>query len=143
MSMHATSEAALRQFLGAVAAGAHPWKLDEACEQALRRELTASFQTEVGAGHWPAAEKKMMRVGRYVGALAALLSESLEPAGQPHDLDLDALLRAAGLVQVLVCPFEGRAEAVGRPVAAGRFCGPGHFGVALDVSAIHKILTGR
>ena len=143
MTKHAMTEAALRQFLGAVAAGAHPWRLDEACEQALRRELTASFEAEVGAGHWPPAEKKMMRVGRYVGSLGALLSESREPAGEPHDLDLDALLRAAGLVQALVCPFEGRSEAVGRPVAAGRFCRPGQFGLALDVSTIQKILTGR
>ena len=143
MSKLVTTEAALGQFLGSVAEGARPWQLDEACEQALRRELTDSFEAEVSAGHWAAAESKMLRVGHYVGALGAMLSESREPAGEPHDLDLDALLRAAGIVQALVCPFDGRSEAVGRPLAAGRYCRPGQFGLALDVSAIQRILTGR
>jgi hypothetical protein len=142
MSDRVTTDVALSQFLGAVQAGAGTWTLDEACQQALRMELRDSFDTEVTAGHWPAAEQKMMRVGQYVGALSAMLSESQKPAEGPQDLDLDALLRAAGIVQALVCPFDGRHEAA-KGVATGRYCRPGQFGVGLDVTHIKKILTGR
>lgn len=139
-----TAEAALNQFLGAVSAAARPWNLDEACEQALRRELGEPFDDAVKAGTWPVAEQKMMRVAAYVGSLGAMLSESRNPKAQPGDLDLDAVLRAAGVVQALVCPFEGRTSVAGaRPVAAGRYCRPGQFGVSLDVDQAHKILTGR
>ena len=144
MSKTITPDAALNQFMSAVAEAATPWKLDEACEQALRRELAEPFDEAVKAGFWPVAEQKMMRVAAYVGGLGAMLSESRNPKAQPGDLDLDALLRAAGVVQALVCPFDGRATVAGaRPVAAGRFCRVGQFGAALDIDQAHKILTGR
>jgi hypothetical protein len=142
MSERVTTEAALAQFLGAVQTGAGSWTLDAACEQALRSELTDCFETEVSAGHWPAAHNKMMRVGQYVGALGAMLSESRQPADRPQELDLDAVLRAAGIVQVLVCPFDPSQQPV-PGVATGRYCRPGQFGVGLDVNHVKKILTGR
>ena len=138
-----TPEAALDQFLSAVAEAALPWRFDEACEQALRGELTEPFAESVNAGHWPASEEKMMRIAAYVGTLGAMLSESRAPRAEPGDLDLDALLRAAGVVQALVCPFEGLSVAGARPVAAGRYCRPGQFGAALDIGLALRVLTGR
>jgi hypothetical protein len=142
MSERVTAEAALAQFMGAVQSGAGSWTLDAACEQALRSELHECFETEVSAGHWPAARGKMLRVGQYVGAMGAMLSESREPGSGPQELDLDAVLRAAGIVQALVCPFDPGQQPV-PGVATGRYCRPGQFGVGLDVGNIKKILTGR
>jgi hypothetical protein len=143
MTQPITTEAALTQFLRAVEEGARPWRVDAACEETLRRELLDPFDAAVQAGHWPSAEKKMMRVGHYVGALGALLTESRQRATEPGDLDLDAVLRASGVVQALVCYLDTPAVVAGsRPVAAGRFCRPGQFGLSLDVAQARRILTG-
>lgn len=127
----------LDAFLDEVERGAAPWTVNTSARGGLRQALEGDFAREIERGAWPAARPKLMRIAKYVGALAAFATEIGDPRATVGAVRDDFLAIAAEVVKTLLCPSTGGADPL--LVPWGRFCTQAAFAPGMD-AALRQLL---
>jgi hypothetical protein len=126
-------EVALADTFEALRQGALPWKADGAAD-AFKTAARDDFKDAYGT-YWADYGKKVVRVGRHTGRLAAVLHECYYAPKEPPDtISTDTVLKAAALVKASKACTGLRGTD-----SRGRFCTKAHFANLADAKALFGI----
>jgi hypothetical protein len=131
-------EPALTEIFNAVLEGARPWDASEAetmFKDALRKDVQAYPPP------WPdKTRRKLFRMARYIGHVAALIGECRNPEVDPDGVTPETKLAAKDVMDAAAFV---KASPACPPPTHGRFCSYASFGDAVDAYAALGVGTLR
>lgn len=130
-----TPDEALEMTYQQLLKGAAPYDASDV-QTEFKKQLKKDFEHQIGC--WDKVGKKVLRVGDYVGRMAALMHECRHNAADPvpHKIAAADVLLAAVFVQESKICRNLRQDAA---CARGRFCTNAYFGKLGDAKALLDI----